>query len=317
MKLRDRIRKLDSRDKENLIIIGIGVVLLIAMFLAMVLATPNQPKEPEIVTPTTVICTPTDVISSTPTGELTPTEVVVNTPTKEQPSPTSEIIPTEEITNTPSPTEKATNTPSPTEGITNTPSPSPTSKPTDTPTPVPPKPNTPTPKVDTPTPVPPKPDTPTPVPPKPSNEPTKEPTMTPTLVVNPDTWSPSNLPPGFGSEMDVVNYVANQLIAKKVIPLLNNCNFDYTGYRLESTGNNIGGWTTYWCYVSATWRKTAKGTIEIKIAIAGNLYAEMVNGNYVCSYSGVTTYNNGVRNGGQDGYMSAASLESYLKSVFP
>lgn len=290
--------------KRRPLIALISFVAIVAIAIVVLIVAKNPDRKSEeaetTVTPTDAVAMLTEEATIVPTAMNTP--IPTETTVTSIPSPTNTPAPTDIPTPTPIPI--ATNTPAPAKA------PTPTNTPVPKPTPIPTSQLEPT--IISPTKAPTK--EPTKVPTK---TPTKEPTKAPTLKVNPNTWNPSNLPPGFSSEMEVVNYVANQLISKKVIPLLNNCNFDYTGYRLEATGNYIGGWIIYRCYISATWRKTSKATIEIMVPVDGGLYAELMNGHYACAYSGITTFNKGEKNGGEDGYMSASTLENYLKSVFP
>ena len=286
--------------KNNIVLVGMGLAVL-ALFLGLLFA-PRGDKNPQDLTPT-VSPTLTVTVTSTPTETPTPTVTdypftgMTATPSPElsaTPLPTDS--PTPELSDTPTPEPTATVTPEPTSTPTKVPTKAPTATPTQkpaTPTPTE-KPATPTPTVTqkpatpTPTEVPatptPKQPTPTPV----------TPTPKPTQVVSPSEWSRDNLPPGFDSEMAVLEYVANYEINHFVKPSLQKAGYSYVGYKIVSPGNTIDGWTAYNLEVTA--RNNEFDSVEIVTSslVLGKYYAAILNGNISgMYYRKVTPYISG------------------------
>ena len=171
--------------------------------------------------------------------------------------------------------------------------PTPTVKPTDTATPTP---------------------SATPKPGKPTATPT--PTYAPP-VVNPDEWSPTNLPDGFSSEKQLVDYLADYIAKNDVAPTLKRCGFTYVSHEVIDSGNKIGPWKAYRCRVTAVLDKTDRATIEVDFVVYGGHYAaRIINGKKTVSYVGISDYWDGKRAGGSSNPMSDAELTSYLERVY-
>ena len=320
--------------KNNIVLVGMGLAVL-ALFMGLLFA-PRGDKNPQDLTPTV---SPTLTATSTPTE--TPTPTVTDYPftgMTATPSPTPELSatplptdsPTPELSDTPTPEPTATVTPEPTATVTpeptSTPTKVPTKAPTATSTPtVTQKPATPTPtgKPATPTPtVTQKPATPTPteVPATPTpKQPTPTPvtpTPKPTQAVSPSEWSRDNLPPGFDSEMAVLEYVANYEINHFVKPSLQKAGYSYVGYKIVSPGNTIDGWTAYNLEVTA--RNNEFDSVEIVTSslVLGEYYAAILNGNVSgMYYRRVTDYYEGKKVGTAVD-LDDAGFEAYLSTLY-
>ncbi len=258
--------------------------------------------------------TETPTISSTPTSSNTPVPTDTPTPTDVS-TPTFTPIPTVTPISTPVPTKEPTKAPN------NTVTPVPTKEPTKTPPTVAP--------TATPTEEPTKAPTPTDPPtPTPTEEPTPEPTGKPskpaptprpgnkTPKVDPETWSATNLPDGFSSEWDLVNYVADFRIKRDIAPSLRRDGLIYESFRLVDSGNYIGSWKVYSCEITTRHGQVDGFKFVISFVVHGGNYARnVVNEVTAVSYTSVVSYYNG-RKFKSAGEMSDAELENYLDHFF-
>ena len=108
------------------------------------------------------------------------------------------------------------------------------------------------------------PDTPTPTP---VNQPTK--------VISPDEYSPSNLPEGFSTERQLVEYVAQYRVNKETVPVFQSLGFEtVTITSVSGTGKRSGQWELYRVTVHATRSDTVE--VEVVWLTNGQHYAECV-----------------------------------------
>jgi hypothetical protein len=134
--------------------------------------------------------------------------------------------------------------------------------------------------------------------------------------VSPDTWSADNLPDGYSTEEQLVNYVAGYRVQKHIVPSLTRDGLIYESYRLVDSGNKTGSWEMYSCEITTRHSVYSDFTFVISFTVHGGYYADcVVSGDTSVYYTKVVVYYNG-RKFKIAERMNDAQLENYIDHFF-